>query len=658
MHVGVRFFGLAVMIVMTLSDVLAQRQPVVSTRWGALLGGNFNMAGIGWAQWVSDPKRPGGQFGSKVYNDGQGGGLYGGLSFQTAVTDALHFGLRAMYDNRSLLATDESYRKGDGVQSAEAATYFSDDYQFNMSYAGIEPHVKFFLDDNLHLTAGVGLGASIQQKFDYTPEESTEQKDLDVARTGTVKHALTASGFAGAGYDIFLSDPAASTQWILTPFVEASYLVGQRGTNFTDQNAFNDGMSTISIRGGISIAFGSAPIVESAMEAPYTPAPTAAPPPGKLFRATEPREGVYAKRIERADFPLRPYVFFDRGSAEIPDRYVKLTRDQARGFANTASTTPIDVSDVEQRPKVQRNVYYNILNYMGWRLTSQPGSSMELYASDPDGRSARAMAESVQKYLVDVWGVRPEQLKITTGDPEPRSGTSRSSSARLADENRRVQFRALQPDRLGARVMVTSVRPAEMEHQMLVDLSAVQNLSSWGARIEGNGTSRSFGPFTQASAYLDPTGLLQPNQRSGKFTLSVNATTRDGQTRTESEQLTLVRTDQESTSLRHRLNFEFNEEDPVARSKNFLLTDVIPAIRNGSRVNIYGHTDEIGRANLELSMKRADQVMEMMKQELSARGVRNVKFTSNAVGEDEPLFDNDTPEGRMYNRTVVIDIIP
>jgi outer membrane protein OmpA-like peptidoglycan-associated protein len=57
-------------------------------------------------------------------------------------------------------------------------------------------------------------------------------------------------------------------------------------------------------------------------------------------------------------------------------------------------------------------------------------------------------------------------------------------------------------------------------------------------------------------------------------------------------------------------------------------------------------------------MKRADQVMAMMKQELSTLGIRNVKFTSNAVGEDEPLFSNDTPEGRMYNRTVVIDIIP
>ena len=656
MHARLRLLLCAAALGTALFNASAQAPPVVSTRLGLLLGGNFNMAGIGWAQWVSDPKRPGGQFGSKIYNDGQGGGFYGGLTFQTSITDAIHFGTRITYDNRSLLATDESYRKSDGVAAAEAATYYKDDYQFNMSYVSVEPHVKFYLGDYLHVTTGVGLGASIEQKFDYTPEESTQQKDLDVARPGTVKHALTASGFAGAGYDVYLSDPGASTQWILTPFVEASYMVGQRGTNFASQNAFNDGMSTVSIRGGVALAFGSAPMIEAVTEAPYTPSP--APAPGKLFRAVEPREGVYAKRIERADFPMRPYVFFDRGSAELPERYVKLTREQTRMFANTASSTAIDVSDVDQRSKVQRNVYYNILNYMGWRLTSYPGASVELYASDPDGRSARSLAESVQKYLVDVWGVRPEQLKITTGDPEPRSGTARSTSPRLSDENRRVQFRNMQPDRLGSRVMVTSVRPAEMEHQVLVDMSATRNLSSWGARIDGNGQSRWFGPFTQATAYLDPTGLLQPDQRSGKFTLTVNATTRDGMTRTESEQMSLVRTDQESTSMRHRLNFEFNDEDPVARSKNFLISDIIPEIRNGSRVNIYGHTDEIGKANLELSMKRADQVMDLMKQELAARGIRNVKFTSNAVGEDEPLFDNDTPEGRMYNRTVVIDVIP
>lgn len=658
MHAYVRLFLLSAALGTALFSASAQAPPVVSTRWGLMLGGNFNMAGIGYAKWVADPKRPGGQFSQDLYKDGQGGGLYGGLTFQTAITSGIHFGLRAMYDSRNLLATDEkSYKKADGISAAEPSKYYTDDYDFKMSYVSIEPHVKFYVGDNLHITTGVGLGAAIDQKFTYTPEGSTQQKDLDVAAPGTVRHGITASGFAGAGYDVFLSSPSSSTQWILTPFVEASYMVGQRGTNYTNQNAFNDAMSTVSIRGGVSLAFGSAPEVVQSYSEP-APAPTPVPAPGKLFRAVEPREGVYAKRIERADFPLRPYVFFDRGSSDIPDRYAKLTRGQTQSFANTASSTSIDVGDVDQRPNVQRNVYYNILNYMGWRLTSYPGASVELYSSDPDGGKAKANAESVQKYLVDVWGVRPEQLKITTGDPEPRSGSNRTTGPRLADENRRVQFRNMQPDRLGARVMVTSVRPSEMEHQLLVDLSAIRDLSSWGARIDGNGQSRSFGPFMQATAYVDPTGLLQPNQRSGKFTITVNATTRDGQTRTESEQMTLVRTDQEGTSMRHRLNFEFNDDDPVARSKSFLISDIIPEIRNGSRVNIYGHTDEIGKANLELSMKRADQVMNMMKEELASRGIRNVRFTSNAVGEDEPLFGNDTPEGRMYNRTVVIDVIP
>jgi hypothetical protein len=82
----------ALALAATASFIPLQAQPLVSTRWGLLLGGNFNMAGIGWAQWVSDPKRPGGQFGSKIYNDGQGGGFYGGLTFQTSITDAIHFG--------------------------------------------------------------------------------------------------------------------------------------------------------------------------------------------------------------------------------------------------------------------------------------------------------------------------------------------------------------------------------------------------------------------------------------------------------------------------------------------------------------------------------------------------------------------------------------
>ncbi|MFM8771606.1 MAG: hypothetical protein ACKOE4_06255 [Candidatus Kapaibacterium sp.] len=47
MHTTVRLFLLAATLGAMHTIALAQTQPVVATRWGLLLGGNFNMAGIG-----------------------------------------------------------------------------------------------------------------------------------------------------------------------------------------------------------------------------------------------------------------------------------------------------------------------------------------------------------------------------------------------------------------------------------------------------------------------------------------------------------------------------------------------------------------------------------------------------------------------------------
>jgi len=203
---------------------------------------------------------------------------------------------------------------------------------------------------------------------------------------------------------------------------------------------------------------------------------------------------------------------------------------------------------------------------MGYRLSSIPGSSVELYAPDPNGKDAKAYGESVAKYLIDVWGVNPNQLKITTGDPDPRSGTPNTPATdrtAIASENRRVQFRNMKPDQLGARVPVASARAAEIDHEMYVDKNSMRNVQEWNASISGNGASRSFGPYRGSSAYLDPTGLINQDVRSQKYTLTVVAKLRDGSTRTESQPLTLIRTDREGTSTSNRLIFEYNKDNPV-----------------------------------------------------------------------------------------------
>jgi outer membrane protein OmpA-like peptidoglycan-associated protein len=152
--------------------------------------------------------------------------------------------------------------------------------------------------------------------------------------------------------------------------------------------------------------------------------------------------------------------------------------------------------------------------------------------------------------------------------------------------------------------------------------------------------------------------MIGTEMRAQKFDLTVNAKLRDGSLRTETEPITLVRTDREGLSTSHRLIFEFNEDDPVERSRSFLVSNVIPQVRSNSKVYVYGHTDAVGKGNMELAMKRADQVMSIMKDQLAARGVRGVRFSASSFGPDEPSFSNNLPEGRMYNRSVVIDIVP
>ncbi len=75
-----------------------------------------------------------------------------------------------------------------------------------------------------------------------------------------------------------------------------------------------------------------------------------------------------------------------------------------------------------------------------------------------------------------------------------------------------------------------------------------------------------------------------------------------------------------------------------------------------SLVDVYGHTDSTGSAayNLDLSKRRADSVARY----LISRGVSSARLQTKGMGEDYPVADNTTPEGRALNRRVEIKITP
>ncbi|WP_240138770.1 OmpA family protein [Streptomyces sp. MUM 178J] len=74
---------------------------------------------------------------------------------------------------------------------------------------------------------------------------------------------------------------------------------------------------------------------------------------------------------------------------------------------------------------------------------------------------------------------------------------------------------------------------------------------------------------------------------------------------------------------------------------------------NATRVRIFGFTDDLGSADHgdQLSKKRADAVHSVLSQQLSGQGIT---YEIRGYGEDYPIADNSTEEGRRKNRRVEV----
>ncbi|HEY2678022.1 MAG TPA: OmpA family protein, partial [Steroidobacteraceae bacterium] len=71
-------------------------------------------------------------------------------------------------------------------------------------------------------------------------------------------------------------------------------------------------------------------------------------------------------------------------------------------------------------------------------------------------------------------------------------------------------------------------------------------------------------------------------------------------------------------------------------------------------IEVAGHTDSRGskQHNIGLSQRRAESVMQYLKE----HGVTN-RMTAHGYGEEEPIADNKTAEGRAANRRVGLRIV-
>jgi outer membrane protein OmpA-like peptidoglycan-associated protein len=617
-------------------------------RFGLFGGLNFNIVGAG-AQALA--AIPGDNFAqSNDIIDGTALGYYAGLMTEYNPGALFGFQLRAGLDDRRV-----NFNDWDVVGSSR--TRFS----ARMTYISVEPLLRVNLGSpNFHLTAGPLLSFNIAAKYDWVPRDETSPNIVDQPIDNVNKFAYGVSG--GLGYDILLNSKSASTtKWYLTPFAEASYMMDQRQNSFPGQDR-NDTWVTTSIRGGFQLKVGAAPAAPAPIVSPAVEEPT-------VDLSLRTPNAVTDQRSLIEFFPLRNYLFFNDGSTTLPNKYVTLDNNSAAQFHESnlmqnpgtgGTSTSTSTMDRSQR---QMNVYYNALNIFGDRLRNST-SSITLVGSAPSQAEGLEMANNIKTYITSTFGIDPSRIATKGQVRAPHASGTRVTPPEdlnlVAEENRRVEvlsddINLLKP----VRIESTQIEP--IDNDLVVTVNPSAPIADYTVTITGSGFTQTYGPFQSTTQRIDARPIMMTNN-SGTYTATVTARTADNRTITKSTNFSLTRaTNPPTTGTRYSILFEYDESKTVQTYDQFLRQTVAPQIPNNATVVVHGHTDKIGLEdyNFELSTKRAAEAVNILKDEMSKAG-KTVNFDSYGFGENEERapFANGSPEGRYYNRTVLIEIIP
>jgi outer membrane protein OmpA-like peptidoglycan-associated protein len=531
-----------------------------------------------------------------------------------------------------------------------------------ISYITIEPSLRITSPKSgFYVFAGPRLGINMGKSFTYRKSAlPADETNGDWSKV----NAIVFSGQIGAGFDVPLTAPNTETQVKLSPYVSFQPYFGQNPRSVESWNL-------ATLRVGASLTFGRGDVIPQ--ESPVS-IPVASE--RDVTVSVRAPKIVPAQRRVRETFPLRNYVFFDQGSSEVPNRYVRMTKGQAASFKeeDLQNVQPVDTTGRSNR---QLAVYYNILNILGDRMRKNPETNVSLIGASANGPDdGRALAESIKQYLVVVYDIDSTRITVVGRDlPKipSESPNGKISLALLRAEDRRVDIETQSPNLLmqvgGPEDMLRPVQIANTQddpldsHVIFEVAGAKDLLSSWMVEVrDEEGNVQHFGPFTQDRASV-PGNYLLGNRAEGSYTYEVFGQTKTGHTIRKSGSIHLMRRDDAKIEgIRFSILFRFDHSKMIATYEKFLTEMVVPQISDSSTVIIHGHTDAIGEGNYNqtLSQDRANDVQRVIEGALANAGKHNVTFDTYGSGDDarvEP-FGNTLPEERFYNRTVIIDIVP
>ncbi|MBK6266715.1 OmpA family protein [Marivirga sp. S37H4] len=630
-----------------------------SFRFGLAAGGNFNFYTGTTQRLNQDLTVP------TAFRQGNGIGLYvAPLIEYHRPGSLLGVMLQAGYDSRR-----GSFDQVMTPCNCEA------DLKTELSYITIEPSLRFApFRSSFYIYAGPRFAFNMEKAFTYSQKANAdfpEQEDKeDVNGDFSNMNSVLLSMQIGAGYDIELSSKENKTQYVISPFVAFHPYIGQEPRSIETWNV-------TTLRAGVAFKIGSGQKIDE-KENTATIGLAEAPSASRVKFSVISPENIPVERRVRETFPLRNYVFFDMGSNNIPERYVLLTKDQVKDFKEDQLEvfTPKKLSGRSERAMV---VYYNLINIVGDRMGKNPQATITLVgSSETSNADGRAMAESVKQYLTSVFSIDPARIKVEGREkPKVVSGPEGGTMdlALLSEDDRRVSIESNSPAMLmefqsGPEA---PLKPVQFEAVQIAPLDSYitfiaegsnKAFSSWSVETEGkNGEVKYFGPFNQEKVSI-PGKSVMGTRPEGEYKVTMVGKTNNNEVVKEKKTVNMVlwTPAEDEIGMRYSVIYEFNESKSIRIYEKYLTEIVAPKIPANGKVIIHGYSDKIGdkENNKELSEARANDVRQILKKALAKAGKKDVRFEVYGFGEDTQLapFDNELPEGRFYNRTVVIDIIP
>lgn len=365
----------------------------------------------------------------------------------------------------------------------------------------------------------------------------------------------------------------------------------------------------------------------------------------------------------REIFPLLNYIFFQKNSSLLDDKYNKLDKEEKEIF-QISSIVPS-----------QMNVYYNLLNIIGYRLTNFPDTKITITGCNDETDSekgnislSKERAEVVRRYLSDVWNIGNERMEIAWRN-SPSNPSNKKDTLGI-EENRRVEITSTDPRILEVVESFSNSLVSEPEILFINSRSETNNeIQNWTFTVqqqnkklyEQKGTFN----FPSSIAWNVTSALAGKEITSGDFEFSVRAVDKVGvESVPNSFKLPINLITQEKKKLEalgdkfvekvSLVLFEFNSSNLDTRNKNAIM-NLNESIKLNSTLIVKGYTDAIGseEANLRLSQNRAKNVLESIKKLLKPE-TKLLSFVG--IGKTAPLYDNNLPEGRFHNRTCQIVI--